>query len=131
MSMETLIIDDDKIICFLHKKLCDRSGIDAVRIFTDAEEALGYLKASDGEGKQFLILLDINMPVMNGWELLDAIEGAELTTEPEVVMVTSSIDDADLERSRNYKLVKGFVSKPLNMEKLEFINRRDSFLKIV
>lgn len=131
MSKETLIIDDDKIICFLHKKLCERNGIESALIFTEAQEAVNYLKDSDTPGREVLLLLDINMPVMNGWDVLDALKKVELKSRVDVIMVTSSIDDADLTRSKDYEHVRGFVSKPLDLEKLQSISQRDTFLTLL
>lgn len=131
MSMETVIVDDDKIICFLHKKLCSRSGMDSVRIFTDPEEAVAYLKAGCEKGTKFLLLLDINMPVMNGWDVLEVLENESQCGNIEVIMVTSSIDDADLQRSKKYDKVRGFVSKPLNLDKLQSITERETFFTLL
>lgn len=125
-----MIIDDDKIICFLHKKLCSRSGMESVSIYTNPLEAVEYIKKEAGKGKNFLLLLDINMPVMNGWELLEELCNEKLSSHTKVIMVTSSIDDADLQRSKSYDCVQGFVSKPLNIDKLQSISDRKSFLTL-
>ncbi len=132
MSMETVIIDDDKIICFLHKKLCDRSGMESVQIFTDPVKAVDHLQKGAASGKDFLVLLDINMPEMNGWEVLAALDKANLNgSKIDVIMVTSSIDDADLQRSKKFDRVCGFVTKPLNLPKLKSITDRETFLTLL
>jgi CheY-like chemotaxis protein len=67
-----------------------------------------------------LILLDINMPVMNGWDFLDlyaALE-AELPKKICIVMLSSTVDQADYDRANTYSQVSGFHSKPLTKENL-------------
>jgi CheY-like chemotaxis protein len=61
-------------------------------------------------------LLDINMPVMNGWEFLQAVQTTDFADSLSVIMVTSSIDQGDREQARQFKQVITFMEKPLNVE---------------
>lgn len=61
-----------------------------------------------------LILLDLNMPVMDGWEFLDAFSGLALQKSVRVCVLTSSIHPEDIEKSKSYKEVKGYFAKPLD-----------------
>ncbi|WP_223654442.1 response regulator [Hymenobacter psoromatis] len=61
-----------------------------------------------------LILLDLNMPVMDGWEFLDAFMKLPLTKQVCVFVLTSSIHPDDREKAKHYGMVKGFFSKPLD-----------------
>ncbi len=61
-----------------------------------------------------MILLDLNMPQMDGWEFLDAFGTLPLAQEEvRVFILTSSIQPTDIEKSTQYKEVKGYFSKPL------------------
>jgi len=66
------------------------------------------------------ILLDINMPIMNGWEFLD--EYTRLNIDPsgksKVFIISSSVFSNDINKARSYPLVKDFISKPLNVDKI-------------
>ncbi|AMJ64088.1 response regulator [Hymenobacter sp. PAMC 26628] len=63
-----------------------------------------------------LILLDLDMPVMDGWEFLDAIGHLPIAKQVCVFVLTSSIHPDDVARAKDYRQVKGFFSKPLNNE---------------
>lgn len=66
-----------------------------------------------GAGAPDLILLDLDMPVMDGWEFLDALSGLHIARQVCVFVLTSSIHPDDMERAKRYREVKGFFSKPL------------------
>ncbi len=88
------------------------------------EKALEELVAlSESGGKEFpdIIFLDINMPRMDGWEFLQEFEKLPDTilNKCSVYMLTSSIDPNDIEKSKTYKTVKNFFSKPLTPEIFE------------
>lgn len=63
-----------------------------------------------------LILLDLNMPLMDGWEFLDAIANLAITQQVCVFILTSSINPDDIEKSKYYSKVKGYFSKPLDSQ---------------
>lgn len=119
MSTIVLNVDDDQVTLMLHKILIKALGFDFnVEDFTCGEDVLSYLKSfEDLKNKKFLMLLDINMPGMSGWGVLD-----ELVTikdlDIHVVMVTSSIDSRDQNKSKSYSMVSDFIVKPVNKNKL-------------
>ena len=65
------------------------------------------------EKKKYMILLDLNMPVMNGWEFLEELEKTEIASQAKVAIVTSSIDSADRKKAKEFEMVEYFLSKPL------------------
>ena len=67
----------------------------------------------DEEDCSYLIFLDINMPVMSGWELLEHLQAHPNPEKFFVIMVTSSVDSKDHERARSYPQVLGYFEKPL------------------
>ena len=108
-------------------------SIDNIRLLSTMLSAQGYTVKKAVSGKfalqaldvitPDLILLDINMPEMNGWEFLDAIaEAASLPQRfPKIYMLSSSLDPADKVRAETHQFVAGFLSKPLESVELEFL----------
>lgn len=116
MSLKILIVDDDEIVIFLHKIVVVKSGLTSdPKSFLDGKAAFNYLNEKK-EDDSILILLDINMPVMNGWEFLHSIQQLPLSNRISVIMVTSSINSTDREIARQYRQVIGFIEKPLDPE---------------
>lgn len=114
--LKVLIIDDDSIVIFIQEKMLKKYGItDAPSSFQDARKAIAFLETQKSEDI-FLILLDINMPGMNGWEFLEIIRSMEISEKVLVFMVTSSIDSFDKEKAKNYKNVISFIEKPISVD---------------
>lgn len=119
MTFRTLIVDDDSIIIFIHKKLVGRCGFPiAPETYLNGREALDNLMASADESTPSLILLEINMPVMSGWEFLDAIQDKPFAKHMKVAMVTSSVDASDKLKAKTYDQVIGFLEKPITVDML-------------
>lgn len=124
-----LCIDDDAITLMLCKKVIIKSSFSHEIITAqNGEEALQYFKTlkevqNQSEGLPKLIFLDLNMPVMGGWEFLDHFntpEFAEFNTI-KVVVLSSTIDPEDLEKSKQYPMVIDFLSKPITQAMLEYL----------
>ena len=114
MNLDILIVDDDAIVLFLHKTLLSKSQDSfPVHAFESAEEALLHIIHNKAE-TSFLILLDINMPVMNGWDFLEQLEKLDLPHQVFVAMVTSSINTSDRKKAEKYPLIISFLEKPLS-----------------
>jgi CheY-like chemotaxis protein len=109
-----LLIDDDDIFNYLSKRILLKSDVaNSIIDFTNAKSALDFIKSTDSEID--IILLDINMPIMNGFDFLDSF--IQLANKQiSVYMLTSSIDDADMIKSLKYPCVKGYFSKPLTTD---------------
>ena len=115
------LIDDNTIDQKLYKRIIDRSGmVGAFTGFLSAEEALEHLRRSDHPAAD-AILLDINMPRMDGFEFLEAAtaELGDQFAKMVVMMLTTSIDPRDEERARQYSVVKDYCNKPLTLEYLK------------
>ncbi|WP_190277543.1 response regulator [Adhaeribacter rhizoryzae] len=120
MIPQVFIIDDDEMSCYLTRFMLklQQAASDIVTYF-DAEEALKAIETGLEQGNlPNLILLDLNMPHLDGWEFLDALAPLEekLTNKLKIFILTSSVDPYDEERSRAYSLVSGFLPKPLSAE---------------
>ena len=114
-----MMIDDNAIDQMLYKRIVKRSGVaEKVISFNLAEDALAHLQANL-DNLPDMILLDINMPRMDGFEFLEAANhtfGAQFSVV--VVMLTTSLDPRDMERARSFDAVKRYIDKPLTVEQL-------------
>ena len=117
------LIDDSEIDNYVNKHIITKSGIaEMILTMTSAEDALQYLIASSETNIPFpeLIFLDIRMPAMNGFEFLDVFEKfpSQILSACKIIMLTSSLDQRDIERAKNYPHVAGYLNKPLNTDSL-------------
>jgi len=112
----TYIVEDDPITSTITELLVKQNmAFDKVQKYANGQEAFDKLAClqSDTDVPD-LILLDLNMPVMDGWEFLDAFSTLKLPKPVRVYVLTSSIDPEDIEKSKTYKEVKGYFTKPLD-----------------
>jgi CheY-like chemotaxis protein len=115
-----LLIDDDSTTNFLHRLLLTRTlGVtEQVAVVENGQQALDWLAAAAPNRGPQLILLDLNMPVMNGWEFLTAYQ-LLLPATPHPILALLSSSDQDLVRARTQGLpVDAILSKPLTREKV-------------
>ena len=118
------IVEDDTIACYvIQMELSRHSEYHKNEAFKNGEEALEALKKCADQSKCLpdLILLDINMPIMDGWEFLDEFSNLTYSKDISVIILTSSINPEDREKAKKYKDVKGFMSKPITKDKLDQI----------
>ncbi|UWX54767.1 response regulator [Maribacter litopenaei] len=118
------IIDDDPIFIYGTKRIMKEIDFcEEIIIYNNGQEALeGIGKISNlGQKVPEVIFLDLNMPVMNGWEFLD-----EITKLPSnnlektyIYIISSSVDPRDLEKVKNYKSINNYILKPITPSDLE------------
>jgi CheY-like chemotaxis protein len=123
-----MLIDDNEIDNLINQKMIEASGIsEHIYTHTGARSAIEFLKNMEklrDAGKDVLpdmIFLDIDMPLMDGFQFLDEFEKLDESTKAHcnVVMLTSSISPADVNKSKKYEYVKKYINKPLSQENLE------------
>ncbi|MDX5319477.1 MAG: response regulator [Bacteroidota bacterium] len=116
------IIDDDPIFVFGIQRFMQIAELgDEFMHFGNGKlalEGLSRLKAGDPEVPD-LILVDLNMPVLDGWQFLEAFTVMQRDWNPLIFIVSSSIDPVDLKRAENFECVRDFVVKPITAQKLK------------
>jgi CheY-like chemotaxis protein len=119
-------VDDDRIYIFGLTKLIEMNEFcEELLVFQNGKDALENLLDDIRLGRDLpsVILLDINMPVMDGWQFLDEFE--KLPTERKhgirVYMVSSSVNQTDLDKAKSYPDIVDYVIKPVKASDLERI----------
>ncbi len=126
-----VIIDDDRInnmLCIaIIKNIIPGANVVG---FVFPEEGLEYLnlKCAAADANEIILLLDINMPVLNGWDVLQKLETASITVRQhlKIFMLSSSLDPRDKEKAQNSSLTSGFIEKPLSL-----LNVRELFTNTI
>ena len=118
-----LLVDDDEITNFVHESLIGDLGIaKQVLIARNGQEAIQAIREQAERGRHCpnLVFLDINMPVMNGFEFLEAYQQLDESLRQSliIVMLTTSLNPKDMERTKDTG-VADFLNKPLNEDKLK------------
>jgi CheY-like chemotaxis protein len=112
-----LLIDDNEADNYFHEYVLRKAGFTGdLKIFNSAVDALEYVRSLP-DGPVCIILLDINMPGMDGWEFAhQATSILEQRSTVTLVMLTSSSSHEDQQRARSMSVIQGYLTKPLTRE---------------
>ncbi|MCH9661440.1 MAG: response regulator [Bacteroidetes bacterium] len=122
------IIDDDDVYINLIKKIIDIKRLsENLLVFKNGQEALNYftpiMEHSSEDSFPEIILLDLNMPIMDGWKFLETFTkiktGKDFKTT--LYIVSSSINPFDLERAKEFSMVTDYLIKPVDINEFEAI----------
>lgn len=126
--MHIFLIDDNSTSVFLTERLLkrDEGASDQISTFLSATDALQSLTQIPPADLPQIILLDLNMPVMDGWEFLEALKPHEqlLQGRCSIYILTSSLAPSDASKSREYALVTGLIPKPIDRSAIQMIRRQ-------
>jgi CheY-like chemotaxis protein len=125
-DLHFIVIDDSKLNCFIAEKIIRNSDkCKSVQVFIEASEALDFIKTRPEitDPSRTIIILDIQMPVMNGFEFVETFEKLPDATKGQydIFMISSSVNESDRNRISNYTSVKQLLIKPLTKEMLSYI----------
>jgi CheY-like chemotaxis protein len=119
-----MLIDDNEIDNLINQKMLEASNIaETIFMHTGAKGALEFLKNIEkiAVGLPEIIFLDIDMPLMDGFQFLDEFDklSDKIKNNISIIMLTSSINPQDLSKARKSHYVKKYINKPLTQESLE------------
>ena len=124
-----LLVEDDPITSLVCERIIKLTFFSEIIItLNNGEEALVFIKEQLSTAPQNLpevIFLDVNMPLMNGWELLDELSPlcASFKKTPLIYILSLTVDPEDQLRGASYPFVHGFLSKPLTKSDLEKVSQ--------
>lgn len=124
------VIDDDPIYQIIVKKIIEKSEMfTEIYSFKNGKDAIDnlYKSSENSESVPYIILLDINMPIMDGWEFMEELGLIKTNFNNEIVVyiVSSSIAIEDKNKSKSYENILGYLSKPINVNDLILIASRE------
>ncbi len=119
-----LLIDDDAIYNFVHAKIIKQLDEAAELVdFTSGSEALLFIEErfSSEKAEPTVVFLDLTMPELSGFELLDALQDlpSDWTSKMSIYIITSSLSEKDVQKSKEYPVIKGYIGKPLSFDRLK------------
>ena len=120
------IIDDDAIFIYGTKRIMEEVDFcEDILVFNNGQDALDEFNKLTSAGKELpsIIFLDLNMPIMNGWEFLEEFTKIENNNKEKVIVyiISSSVDPRDLERVGNYEIIHNYILKPFSAKDLQSI----------
>jgi CheY-like chemotaxis protein len=127
--MKVLLIDDDPIFLMICKRYMDIcSFADEIIACENGQKGLDWVKNCllTGEKLPDFIFLDINMPVMNGWDFLEEVSPlfSNFKTQVHLIILSSTVNQADFEKAKAYPIIQEFFTKPITLEMfIELKNR--------
>jgi CheY-like chemotaxis protein len=121
MKLSFIIIDDRELDCYIAEKLIKKTGLSTgTELFYDAVSALEFIEALAPKDQMTVILLDIMMPVMNGFQFIEAFEKFphEIKKNYSIIPITTSLNKNDINKISHYESVTGVLKKPYTFEAL-------------
>ncbi len=121
-----MLVDDNEIDNIINEKIIEANAFaEQILVFQTGQDALEYLREHQGDVESLpeIVFLDINMPIMDGFQFLTDFEefADEVRDKCKIIMLSSSISPKDIDRAASSRYVKKYLNKPLNARYLEAI----------
>ena len=130
----TWIVDDDAIFTFTVKRMLQRHKLtQRIDLFPNGMEAKIQLEKCRDNGEPYpnVIFLDINMPILDGWQFMDEFSQFENKENIVVYLISSSIDPKDREKAKRYSDIEDYIIKPVTLDALKnIITNTESLLDV-
>ena len=117
-----LLVDDSLLDLFIHKKMISISNIaESITTFNSAEEALEYLKENESVLPECIMLLDLQMPGMNGFEFIDVFANLSdrIKNSVRIFILSSTVDHGDIKKAQENPFIEDMISKPVDVNFLK------------
>lgn len=124
MALSIMIVDNDQVNSFVLKNIITRNYSEAeIGLYPDGADAIEHLGKLDSMGEDFpdVVLLDIYMPIMSGFEFLEKYVEMYGHKSSNIFVMSNSLSKEDQQRANEYSVVKGFITKPLIYNNIQFI----------
>lgn len=121
-KVDLLVIDDDEVNNLILGKILEAAGIKKTTAFyTSAREALDFLGNLNLTDFPNHIMIDLDMPVLDGFGFLEAFQSQYEAEKPdtEVIVLTTSVMDRDRKRAESFDCVTGFLVKPIYLSVIQ------------
>lgn len=121
-NLNIFLVDDDHIYQFTAKKTLESMGLSGkISVFADGLQAIQHIKNNllNSEALPDVIFLDINMPIMDGWQFVEEYQKLQLCKKVALYMVSSSVDETDMKRSKDYGVIDDYIIKPVGRSRFE------------
>ena len=118
----TYVVDDDPLYNFGTKKILEITSFTKQALFfLNGEEAWEDFqqRIENNDPMPDVILTDINMPLMNGWQLLDKIGSVSYDHPIKIFVISSSINQDEMDKAKKYDYVSDYIVKPLTLDKVK------------
>jgi CheY-like chemotaxis protein len=129
--MEIILVEDDLVTTMLHERVVQKVLPEAsVHKFSDGKTVYEFILSNNHPEKRYLVLLDLTMRIMDGWEFLDALLEQDTQCKMAVVVITTSVDPDDFFKSRDYPQVFGFYGKPFTINQFQDVLQHEAVLNL-
>ncbi len=123
-KLNFIVVDDSKLDCFIAEKIIKNTGkCEQCSVFQQAQDALEYIKNATDNNIDTIVFVDIQMPVMNGFQFVEAFEALpdDQKLSYNIFMLSSSINENDIAKVKGYASVKHFLNKPLTNDAINAV----------
>ncbi len=120
-----LLVDDDTTTNFFNEYMLKKMDVSThIEVALNGQEALDYMDACEkdpSKPKPDMILLDVNMPVMNGFEFLEAYQDRSDADGIVICMLTTSLHESDVDKAKEFNALSDYIHKPLSEDSLKVL----------